>query len=211
MVDANGGTVDIGTWEDPKPTFKGNIKTNDEESEKKESIPPQRAWVEEVNNVVDQLAEQLGMICATFVPFLTPFAVENGVELPPHPKREGRYKIPWPELPGLLYAAQKTLGGLPLRMLPFWRAQGRLSGRWVVRWNRQSVDRLNTLLDCDAIYIEDWTLGMRLALLTDKNVKHDLLSIEKIIVQAHDDDNTTYGFTLDDFRRSCALLYRTLY
>ena len=88
------------------------------------------------------------------------FKVEAGVDLPPHPKRKKAYKIPWAELPSLLHAAKVTLAGFPLTLLPYWRTAGRLNGQWAIRWNRESLDTVANLLDCDAIVVENWEDGM---------------------------------------------------
>jgi hypothetical protein len=85
--------------------------------------------------------------------------VQAGVKLPLNPSRDNAYKIPWSDLPRLLHDAQVTLAGFPLKLLPYWKAQGRLNGRWVVTWNRQTLDHMVDLLDNDGVGVEKWTAG----------------------------------------------------
>jgi hypothetical protein len=44
-------------------------------------------------------------------------------------------------------------------LLPYWKAQGRLNGKWVVTWKRQTLDHMVDLLDNDGIGIEKWAAG----------------------------------------------------
>ncbi|KAG8831577.1 hypothetical protein FRC17_002930 [Serendipita sp. 399] len=136
--------IDIGRWSESS--------TSDEESDEKmeEDNPPAttrqpeplKTWMEQVNEVTDQLAELL---------------VNAGVELPPHDKRPGAYKLVWDQLPLQLHRAKAYLTGIPLVLLPYWKQQERLNGRWAVKWNKETLDKMASLLDCDAIAVEKWT------------------------------------------------------
>lgn len=122
-------------------------------------------WQNEVNEMMDQFTEML---------------VESGVKLPRHPTRENAYKVVWHELPGLLNSARVTLAGFPLELLPYWKPQGRLSGKWAVTWNRENLDHMVELLENDGIGMENWTGG------------------GNSVVQAFEGDDV-YNFTYDDF------------
>lgn len=85
--------------------------------------------------------------------------MQAGVKLPLDPKRDDAYKINWSDLPRLLHRARVTLAGFPLKLLPYWKPEGRLNGRWLVSWNRETLQHMVDLLENDGIGIENWTAG----------------------------------------------------
>lgn len=85
--------------------------------------------------------------------------VESGVKLPKHPSRDNAYKIIWSDLPKQLNDARVTLAGFPLKLLPYWKTQGKLNGKWVISWKRETLDQVVELLENDGIGMENWTRG----------------------------------------------------
>ncbi|KAG9056745.1 hypothetical protein FS842_009764 [Serendipita sp. 407] len=180
--------IDIGKWKDEAPSGdedksrdsfgKGSDSDDDGDADEQMEVDTPSSpkatstlvkWREQENEVYDQLAELL---------------VNAGVVLPHHGKREGAYKIVWDNLPLQLHNAKVCLTGIPLVLLPYWKDQGRLNGRWAAKLNRETVDRMAFLLDCDGIAVEKWP---------NPEIRY--------IVQATEDnpDRDVHKFTYDDF------------
>jgi hypothetical protein len=125
--------------------------------------------------------------------------VEGGVKLSAHPTRKGAYKIVWPNLPLLLHEAKRTLIGIPLSLLPYGRERGRLSGKWSIIWNRQSLDHMkDDLLDNDGIAVDKWNKGgcSRVYLTC---VSHHVEIDTQYVVTAFDANKDRYDFTYEQF------------
>lgn len=164
IIDEKGTHIDIGKWEE--------IDAESESDGHMDEVMPQKpttsgqSWHAQVTALMDQLAEML---------------VEAGVQLAPHETRQGKYKIVWHTLPKLLHQAKVCLVGFPLELLPYFKLHKQLLGRWAIRWNGETLDKVVNLLDYEGIAVEKWD------------------ETTQTIVQAFNEQNERFEFTWDDF------------